>query len=489
MNTRYIPTIRNIINSIVIAINEHPLIKNPPVYYPIPDDRGEFEQIKVARYRTFDGMELTEPGLTVSVFPNFTSDLIPSGYSGQRTKPITFKPEFLGNKGLGFSYETNFKIIVAAHYQDTALGQSKLVNYAVGKDYEVIGHDVFSKLEARRLAGSGSVTNSLEVEINPGEEIIREYMFLLKYVLDDNHKILPWSISSSQVEAIDFPTTSWKDKSENIYFHYGYLVWTVSLYLPGSLTSYFAPETPVKCLSVTELLTYRITHSLLPPSQAESVYANSYMLGDDCQGGTHPTKGSQGDQGMMGFQGHQGVQGDQGFQGHQGFQGNQGFQGHQGVQGDQGFQGHQGFQGNQGFQGHQGVQGDQGFQGHQGFQGNQGFQGHQGVQGDQGLDKKSVEGVKIISANNYTIQQADWHKWIYCTAPSTVVTLTDQCVPLFECVLDCGESFVQINSSTRILSYISDLNNIPDVVRVMYLLYFGEIEIDGITAPTWRITS
>lgn len=237
--TLYIPTIRNIINSTVVAINEHELIKNPPIYYPIPDSNGNEEQIKVARYRNFDGQELVEPGLTISVFP--------SRKAASGSLPVQFKPYTLGSKEGGFQYEVTLRLAVSVHYQDVALEQNSIFSYTVSSDnYKVINHDNVTKKGAKKilknLNENFTQQKTIAVEINPGEEIIRDYLFLLKYVLDANTLLLPWSIKSSEIESIDLPTTEWDKTSTNIYFHYGYLVWNLTLYLPGSLREITAPK-------------------------------------------------------------------------------------------------------------------------------------------------------------------------------------------------------------------------------------------------------
>jgi hypothetical protein len=222
-----VPTARDIIHTSLAAIQSHPLIQNPPVYYPLTIRNKKQEQIKIKTYRQYDGLELIQPGLTLSMFPSYTE----GSYS------VGLKPDAIGSKQGQASYKFRF----ALHYRDVALGQQTKVRYYKALNYlptfishgEQVALDVY-KEDVQEISQRPVGKDQFILEVNPGEDILRDYLALLKIILDDIPRVLPW-VFRTYVLGYTFPTSSWIKKDEDLIFHYAYLDWELVGLSPGSL--------------------------------------------------------------------------------------------------------------------------------------------------------------------------------------------------------------------------------------------------------------
>lgn len=230
---RYFPTVKDLVYSSIIAINNHRFIQNPIVFSPVPDSNGRINPISINRYRTYDGKELIEPGLTLAVFPASSNRSESSAYINQPANSATFKTFELGPKNSKYQYDATYKLVVALYYQEVALNESKeVVYYEVKNKPEVI---IENKNIARERKAKLWDPKKLSIEINPGEDILRDYLDVLRLIIEEISidGLLPWRVRGSQVTEYDFPTTSWSANNENIYFHYAYLYWELSMYAPA----------------------------------------------------------------------------------------------------------------------------------------------------------------------------------------------------------------------------------------------------------------
>lgn len=238
----HLPTLRNIVYSTIAAIASHPIIKNPPVYYPVTTRTKTEKQIKVNRFRAYDGIELIEPGLTISVFPAHAEK--------SDGGAVQFKPYTLGAQNTEFLYQATYRLIISLAYQEVAIGEKTRVNYYQNHYYfpteqphgeQVVTEEYKQYLRQKdnRPLDKGSVV----VEINPGEDILRDYLDIMKIVLDDIRHLPPWNIRSAQIVSYTFPTTSWLKQNTDVYFHTAYITWELVSFPPGSLRN-LAMETP-----------------------------------------------------------------------------------------------------------------------------------------------------------------------------------------------------------------------------------------------------
>lgn len=230
---RYFPTVKDLVYSAIAAINNHRFIQNPIVYSPLPDNRGKYNPIPITRYRTYDGKELIEPGLTLAVFPASSNRGESSSYTNIPPNSAVFNTYEMGPKNATYQYEGIYKLVVALYYQEVALNESKeIVYYEVKDKPEVI---IENKELARERKAKLWNPKKLNIEINPGEDILRDYLDVLRLVIEEISidGLMPWRVRGSQVTHYDFPTSSWSAKNENIYFHFAYLYWELSMYAPA----------------------------------------------------------------------------------------------------------------------------------------------------------------------------------------------------------------------------------------------------------------
>ena len=251
MKLNQFPNFRQLIWSILVGISTHPRIKEPKIYFPsISTDPQELEEIKINKWRTYDGLEVQNQDLTCSVYPLSSSKKLNT--ITNEPESAIFEPYELGRKGVK---KATYKIIVQLYYTGIAINNSLTLpyfvlknesgvetphgtNFAFSKDPTLEEQTKFEKY-SRLVNGYKDNINSievddLEIEINVGEEVLREYMDLLRIVLDDMPIILPWKIKSTQVKGYDFPTSSWSRDDPNVYFHTAYILWEICLYAPGS---------------------------------------------------------------------------------------------------------------------------------------------------------------------------------------------------------------------------------------------------------------
>ncbi len=274
------PTIRQLCEATLVGIASHPRIKNPGIYYPIRQLGLPAEEIKVIKWRQGGGMEILEGELSCSVYPFFAARSLINGAPSQaREKSCTFKPYTLGGSTTAgeATVEATYQIVVELSYRDVAIGETRKIKYAALETNEelftphylnfapdasstlAIGGDVPGRFNRGEITPSETLQGlrsldmptdhccppssrqaasvrplELEVEINPAELILQDYMDLMRLVLGDMRFILPYRTKSTFVKSIDFPTSSWSQNNENLVFHMAYLIWEISLYPPSS---------------------------------------------------------------------------------------------------------------------------------------------------------------------------------------------------------------------------------------------------------------
>jgi hypothetical protein len=251
---RYFPTSKDIIYSTIAAISNHTHIINPIVYNPLPNSEGEFLPIKIQRYRTYDGKELIEPGLTLAVYPTSTNKTESSAYR-EITPSATFTPYEMGPKNSDYLYESTYRFTVALYYQEVAINESKqLVYFPLKQNKAVIIEDM--EIAKERQAQFWK-SNVVSVEINPGEDILRDYIEVIRLILEEItvEGFMPWRVRGSSVVSYDFPTSSWTAQSENVFFHFAYLNWELSMFAPAVMKDIsLSQEQLVKELRLSTLI-------------------------------------------------------------------------------------------------------------------------------------------------------------------------------------------------------------------------------------------
>lgn len=254
---RYAPTIRQLVHSALVFIASHPRIQNPGIYYPIVGTGEEPQEIKITRWLESGGLVLNNPtpGLACAVYPAH------SGRDSRRGGPATsvertlasalYDTYTLGNKQGGVECAT-YRLIVELSFQDVSYtGQTFALKYsnshpdmvAISHAYRTLFHD--DERFIPHLAdpkdygippevGAGIfIPSELEIEVNPGELVLREYMELMRLVINDLNVMRPFMTKPGQVTMVDLPTGNPLRRGTDIYFHMGYLVWEISMHVPG----------------------------------------------------------------------------------------------------------------------------------------------------------------------------------------------------------------------------------------------------------------
>lgn len=275
--TIFVPSIRQLCYALIGGIASHPLIQDPPIYYPVlTPNKKERQQIKINKYRTYGGIELlnvTNEGLTCAVYPAYVPRNTKTGHpSTERDsqKSISYSPYELGKVSPNNSVleKVTFKLVVELHYHDVAISNGvDTINFAkanpyitnalnkipsdnynylyIEKDKEFVepldSYTIDNFVNKNISNESNSVFSNLQIDINPGEEILRDYMELLRIVINQL-TLQPFKTKSLQVKNIDFPTSNWLEDSKNVYFHMAYLIVDIELYLPSTNYLFSSPE-------------------------------------------------------------------------------------------------------------------------------------------------------------------------------------------------------------------------------------------------------
>jgi hypothetical protein len=280
----YIPSNRNLCYSIIGAIASHALIQDPPIYYPVTLPGQNKQQIKINKYRTYGGIELmnvTNSNLTCAVYPAYVPRNVKTGHPSterDNQKSITYTPYELSKSSPtnDVKEKVTYRFVVELHYHDVSVSNgTATINFAnanpfISNVFNTISPDNFSYLYTgnnndtfsepisnntvdqfiSNNSGSSISSSSLVVDINPGEEVLRDYMELLRIVLNQT-KLQPFGARNLIVRSIDFPTSNWLEDSKNVYFHLAYLILDLELYLPCTNYLFSSPEV-VQAINITD---------------------------------------------------------------------------------------------------------------------------------------------------------------------------------------------------------------------------------------------
>jgi hypothetical protein len=265
-------TERQLCRALINAIATHPLIKNPGIYYPaIVGDRVSTEPVRIEKWRLFGGIELIEPGLTLAVFPFHSSFKTTSASYSRSVTDKTMNFGDVGNRSeLGRSnYSTVggvIRIVIQLYYREASFDapikiKSDLVSFTDITSITPHGEHVQlgDELGTADLSSTEYAVEDhmLDVQILPGEEILRDYIPLLRYVIRDITELRPFSIRNPFVHVVDYPTSNWIREGENLIFHTAYIVVEYDISEPGirSGNCIIDPEQPVFSYPHPEFIT------------------------------------------------------------------------------------------------------------------------------------------------------------------------------------------------------------------------------------------
>ena len=259
MTRRYAPTLRQLVHATLVCIASHPRIKNPGIYHPVlKDANGNPLEVKIERWLESGGLVLNNPtpGLACAVYPAHTSRDVRRGAPSSSRERILASAVYdaytLGPKQGGLETAT-YRLIIELSYQEPAYtGQTaKLKYYRSHESLREVAHAykvLFTEnpeLVANLASGYGEhplqqanpdwfTPEELEIEINSGEEILRDYVELMRLVLNDISLLRPLMSKPGQVTMADLFTGNPLKSGSNIYFHMAYLVWEICCHVPAS---------------------------------------------------------------------------------------------------------------------------------------------------------------------------------------------------------------------------------------------------------------
>jgi hypothetical protein len=240
---------RQLCRALINAIATHPLIKEPGIYYPaIVGENPQTEPIRVSNWRLFGGLELIEPGLTLSVFPYHSGYKLKSGVYSRllADKSLHFDEKHaasqLGSVSKAAAAAT-MRVIVQLYFQDTTFNapiqirsdlvtQSDLTTNIPHGDLVQITDEPQETLLDDQVYFQ-TEQSVLNVQILPGEEILRDYMPLLRYVVRDIPVLHPFYHRNPNILYVDYPTSNWIREGENLVFHTAYMCIEYDIQEPG----------------------------------------------------------------------------------------------------------------------------------------------------------------------------------------------------------------------------------------------------------------
>lgn len=230
---RYYPTLKDIVYTALATIRNHPYITDPVVKSPVPDLNGNFPPIPIAKYRNFDGLELPEGGLTLSIFPRYSPNDAPFG--GNTAADL--EPATLGNKQQGAMYNVTYYIIINLAYQDVALGNNSQQVFVrnINKEF----YTSQDKAKVREAVNDPFLQEGFfEVEVNPAEDILRDYVEVIRSILENIDFYVPWVLRGNSITSLNFPSSSWSTENRQIFFHQAFMTWEISTYAPTTYEPY-----------------------------------------------------------------------------------------------------------------------------------------------------------------------------------------------------------------------------------------------------------
>jgi hypothetical protein len=203
-------TIDDIIETTIVQLAKHELLNGGAGinYNGAP--------LKVKKYRNFNGVELKESGLTLSVYPfNYEGTSRPTPESTNTS--ISFKPY-----GLMGSDPTKPRNAI-----DTATANIKI-------RLDFLSYSLRTLPQSSTIIGDpsnvfGTTTSVQSFETNDAESMLRKYVEYVRLILSTDLFNLNGWVKSSFVTWCNFPTTNW-DAGSSLIIHTAELMWQVHYY-------------------------------------------------------------------------------------------------------------------------------------------------------------------------------------------------------------------------------------------------------------------
>lgn len=267
MNHNFIyPTERQVVRALANAIATHRDVVNSEIYFPfIEGDRNVVRRIPLTSVRTFAGTEYIEDGLTMAVY-------LPSNNMGVG-RAITYRDSHLGRPSDNYNYlnEADIRLIVQLYYREPSynapakieskrssylneitkiLPYGRYLQYEEGEPNNLM--PLYGLQEQMREPERHFIEDQdLNVNILPGEEILRDWMSIIRGVIRDLPELRPFAVREPTILSVNYETPNWEGNNKlNLVFHTAYMVITYKMFEPPRAADFLFPKPEFK-LSAT----------------------------------------------------------------------------------------------------------------------------------------------------------------------------------------------------------------------------------------------
>lgn len=255
--------------SILMALLNHPYVENAEVYYP--SDSATKKKVLIETGRLFGGIELIQPGLTLSVHPYHSSFDTKKGtptsvLSSTTTKYSVDSKDNGVNIGSAESSDITYKacirLVVQLYYRDgnynsdlnlkgEVINQRSLTNntqFGYAFQYSDLLPEGAKNLSDRSNKQIESIL--CKVQILPAEEILTQWLDILKYAVRDLKVLLPYTeVRNIVVTHSDYPTTTWTASNPNLIFHTAYHIIELEVYEAAPVPRFVFP--PIQDINIS----------------------------------------------------------------------------------------------------------------------------------------------------------------------------------------------------------------------------------------------
>lgn len=232
--------------AMLMALLTHPIVKDAEIYIPTrPGQRPV--KVPIARGRLFGGPELIEPGLTLAVYPcHSTFDVIKGGVTDDTNYRSVFYDRVksgyttLGGAGgdMERGYHAQVRLVVQLFYREPTYNQpfemqAEYVNPDEIYERNYYGY-YFQFTDPRSLdqpslyetiPNKGINTSRFDVQILPAEELLTQWLDLIKFAIRDLKVLRPYAcVRNPHILLTDYPTSTWSSQDANLVFHTAYHV-------------------------------------------------------------------------------------------------------------------------------------------------------------------------------------------------------------------------------------------------------------------------
>ena len=202
-----LPSLTSLTYSLFSYISKHPLIISPPVFHPLQGNK-----VLIERYRLFNGIELDQ-GLACSIFPYYQeATTLPEPRTVSAS--ALYVPENVGN---ATHDRAVYHIAVRFHYGNNILG-NKL------EDEDLIYVPSESLTHPDQILLTSRTNRKVDLYINPGSDIIGNYLEVLRFVITDpeygREFMRSNNVKSMEMLYSNIKSIAW-EKDKGIYFHTG----------------------------------------------------------------------------------------------------------------------------------------------------------------------------------------------------------------------------------------------------------------------------